>query len=76
MKALNWAKSLGGLDALIARADANAATLANWVETTPALDFLAKSPATRSNASVRLKSPILKSRRCRRTSAPRSSISR
>ncbi|CAJ0874286.1 phosphoserine aminotransferase [freshwater sediment metagenome] len=55
LDALNWAKSIGGLDALIARADANAATLANWVEKTPAFDFLAKSPATRSNTSVCLK---------------------
>lgn len=55
LDALNWAKSIGGLDALIARADANAATLADWVEKTPAFDFLAKSPATRSNTSVCLK---------------------
>jgi phosphoserine aminotransferase len=55
LDALKWAKSIGGLDALIARADANAATLANWVEKTPAFDFLAKSPATRSNTSVCLK---------------------
>jgi len=55
LDALNWAKSIGGLDALIARADANAATLAAWVEQTPAFDFLAKTPATRSNTSVCLK---------------------
>jgi len=48
------AKSIGGLYALIARADANAATLAGWVEKTPACDFLAKTPATRSNTSVTL----------------------
>ena len=29
--ALNWAKSIGGLDGLIARADANAKILADWV---------------------------------------------
>ena len=39
--ALNWAKSLGGLKALIARADANAKAIADWVERTPWIDFLA-----------------------------------
>jgi phosphoserine aminotransferase len=53
--ALNWAKSIGGLDALIARADANFKTIANWVAATPWVDFLAKVPATRSNTSVCLK---------------------
>ena len=50
--ALRWAQSLGGHDALIARADANADTIAGWVETTPWIDFLAQDPATRSNTSV------------------------
>jgi phosphoserine aminotransferase len=53
--ALRWAKNLGGLDALIARADANAKTIAEWVERTPWVDFLARVPATRSNTSVCLK---------------------
>jgi phosphoserine aminotransferase len=52
---LNWAKSIGGLKALMARADANAATIANWVALTPWIEFLAKDPATRSNTSVCLK---------------------
>src|SRR5947209_3063755 len=52
---LNWAKSAGGLKALMARADANAAAIANWVALTPWIDFLAKDPATRSNTSVCLK---------------------
>jgi len=52
---LNWAKSIGGLKALMARADANAAAIANWVALTPWIDFLAKDPATRSNTSVCLK---------------------
>ena len=55
LDALNWAKSLGGLDALIARADANAKVVADWVEQTHWIDFLAKDPATRSNTSVCLK---------------------
>ncbi len=53
--ALQWAKSIGGLDALIARADANAAVIADWVTATPAVDFLAIDPATRSNTSVCLR---------------------
>jgi len=52
LDALNWAKSIGGLDGLIARADANARTVADWVARTPWVDFLAKDPATRSNTGV------------------------
>ncbi len=52
LDALNWAKSIGGLDGLLARADKNAKTVADWVESTPSVDFLAKEPATRSNTSV------------------------
>ena len=55
LDALNWAGSIGGLGALIARADKNAATVAAWIETTPAFAFLAKDPATRSNTSVCLR---------------------
>jgi phosphoserine aminotransferase len=53
--ALRWAKSLGGRAALFARADANAKAVADWVERTPWVDFLARVPATRSNTSVCLK---------------------
>lgn len=53
--ALKWAQGLGGLDALIARADANLAALAEWVERTPWVAFLAADPATRSNTSVCIK---------------------
>ncbi len=53
--ALQWAKNLGGLDALIGRADANARAIAGWVVRTPWVDFLARVPATRSNTSVCLK---------------------
>jgi phosphoserine aminotransferase len=52
---LTWAKSVGGLEGLMARADANAAVVAEWVERTPWIDFLAKNPAIRSNTSVCLK---------------------
>ncbi|VTZ50152.1 Phosphoserine aminotransferase [Methylocella tundrae] len=53
--ALLWGKSIGGLPALIARADANTKALADWVERTPWVDFLASDPAIRSNTSVCLK---------------------
>jgi len=52
LDALSWAQSIGGLEALFARADANARAVADWVEKTPWVDFLAKDPATRSNTSV------------------------
>ena len=53
--ALEWAKGLGGLDALIARASANAAALDRWVQKTPWIEHLAADPATRSTTSVCLK---------------------
>jgi phosphoserine aminotransferase len=53
--ALNWAKRIGGANALFARADANAKAIAHWVAATPWVDFLAAVPATRSNTSVCLK---------------------
>jgi phosphoserine aminotransferase len=55
LDALEWAKSVGGLPALHARADANAKVIADWVERTPWIDFLARDPALRSNTSVCLK---------------------
>lgn len=50
--ALTWAKSVGGLKGLQARADKNFAVLANWVARTPWVEFLAKKEAERSNTSV------------------------
>ncbi|MFL5173322.1 MAG: phosphoserine transaminase, partial [Microvirga sp.] len=50
--ALEWAKGLGGLDALIARADGNAEAILEWVARTPWIANLARSPATASNTSV------------------------
>jgi phosphoserine aminotransferase len=55
LDALQWAKSIGGLDALVARADANAKIIADWAARTPWIDNLAKDPATRSTTSVCLK---------------------
>lgn len=53
--ALEWARDVGGLDELIRRTDANFAVLADWVERTPWIDFLAATPETRSTTSVCLK---------------------
>jgi phosphoserine aminotransferase len=50
--ALLWAKDLGGLLALVAKADANAKVIFDWVEKTPWVENLAKVAATRSNTSV------------------------
>ncbi|WP_413989236.1 phosphoserine transaminase [Labrys okinawensis] len=55
LDALNWAKAVGALDGLIARADANLAAIERFVEKTPWIDFLARDAATRSNTSVCLK---------------------
>jgi phosphoserine aminotransferase len=55
LDALAWAKSIGGLPALHARADANAKVIADWVARTPWIDFLTRDPALRSNTSVCLK---------------------
>ena len=52
LDAIAWADSIGGLKALIARADANTRLLSDWVERTEWVDFLARDPATRSNTSV------------------------
>ena len=53
--ALEWAQAIGGLDALIARADANLAAIQSFVDSVDWLDNLAADPATRSNTSVCLK---------------------
>jgi phosphoserine aminotransferase len=50
--ALEWAKSVGSLKGLQARADKNFAVLANWVAKTPWIGFLARKEAERSNTSV------------------------
>ena len=55
LDALEWAKSIGGLSALRARADGNATVIADWVARAKWIDFLARDPAVRSNTSVCLK---------------------
>src|SRR5271156_1295689 len=55
LDALAWAKSVGGLKALQARADANAKVIADWVARSAWIGFLARDPALRSNTSVCLR---------------------
>jgi phosphoserine aminotransferase len=55
LDALAWAEGLGGLDALIARADANAKVLHDWIDRTPWIANLAVDRATWSNTSICLK---------------------
>jgi phosphoserine aminotransferase len=50
--ALGWAERIGGLKALIARANANAAALDRWVKSAEWIEHLAPDPAIRSNTSV------------------------
>ena len=50
--ALEWAKSIGGLKGLRARADANAAVIARWIAARDFATHLAQVPETRSNTSV------------------------
>ncbi len=49
---LRWAKSIGGLEGLIARSEANLGAVERWVERTPWVDFLAATPVTRSCTSI------------------------
>jgi phosphoserine aminotransferase len=55
LDALIWAEGLGGLDALIARSEANAAALNAWVDRTAWVANLADVAQTRSCTSVCLK---------------------
>ncbi len=52
LDALNWAKSIGGLDGLVGRADSNFAVLDAFVAKTPWIANLAAKPENRSNTSV------------------------
>ena len=53
--ALDWARSVGGLDGLIRRANANTGAIADFVKSRDWIDFLAENPVIRSNTSVCLK---------------------
>jgi phosphoserine aminotransferase len=50
--ALEWAKTVGGLQGLMARSNANAAALSDIVAASDYLGFLAADPAIRSKTSV------------------------
>jgi len=53
--ALDWAEGVSGLAGTIARSKANATAVADWVDRTPWVDFLARVPETRSNTSACLR---------------------
>jgi phosphoserine aminotransferase len=53
--ALEWMDSLGGLEATMARADANAGALQAWVDATAWIENLVTDPSARSNTSVCLR---------------------
>lgn len=55
LDALSWAEEIGGLEALMARADRNAKVLHDWVDETAWVANLAAVPETFSNTSVCLK---------------------
>jgi phosphoserine aminotransferase len=50
--AIDWAERIGGLSALVGRADANASALDRWVQSADWIEHLATEPAIRSNTSV------------------------
>ncbi|MEA1938998.1 MAG: phosphoserine transaminase [Pseudomonadota bacterium] len=52
---LEWAREQGGLPGLVARSQANAGVIADWVGRTPWVDFLTSDPLIRSTTSICLK---------------------
>ncbi len=50
--ALKWAEGIGGLKALMARADANLQAIEDWIARSSWARFLAEDPRARSNTSV------------------------
>jgi phosphoserine aminotransferase len=55
LDALRWAEGIGGLPALQARSTRNLEVVADWVEKSNWVDFLAEQPGTRSPTSICLK---------------------
>jgi phosphoserine aminotransferase len=53
--ALKWAESIGGSEALFARANASTKVLTDWIARTPWVESLTVDPATQSNTSVCIK---------------------
>ena len=49
---LDWARSLGGVPALVKRCEDNLAVIERFVAERDWIDFLAKTPQTRSSTSV------------------------
>jgi phosphoserine aminotransferase len=52
LDALDWIRSIGGVQASIARSKANLAVVEEYVAANDWIEFLAQDPATRSNTSV------------------------
>ncbi len=52
---LRWAERVGGLEALVARSEANLAAIAGWVERSEWAAFLAAMPQSRSCTSICLR---------------------
>lgn len=55
LDALNWAKNLGGLDALIDRSNKSFNYIDGWIDQSNFFSFLSKDPSTRSNTSITFK---------------------
>jgi len=53
--ALKWAESIGGLQGLIRRSEANLKAVSEWIEKSDWIDFLANEPETISSTSICLK---------------------
>jgi phosphoserine aminotransferase len=52
LDALQWVESIGGVQATMARSEANLLVISDFVAANDWISFLAKDPATRSNTSV------------------------
>ncbi|MFD2054811.1 HAD-IA family hydrolase [Mesorhizobium calcicola] len=53
--ALDWAEACGGLPALLNRVADNYAVMADWVDSTPWIDWVCTDPAARSACSITLR---------------------